>query len=75
MPEGESLSEVASKEFPRKLLEGKAKLEQGSFEEAKVTLCEALSISNEVIISPTCCHLPQFAASSHFWQPCNNSFQ
>ena len=75
MPEGGSLPEVASKELSRKLLEGEAKLEQGSFEEAEVTLREALSINNEVIISPTCCHLPHFAALYHFWQPCNNSFQ
>jgi len=49
MPEGGgSLPEVASKELSRKLLEGEAKLEQGSFEEAEVTLREALSINNEV---------------------------
>lgn len=57
MPEGGSLPELASKELSRKLLEGEAKLEQGSFEEAEVTLREALSINNEVILSATCCHL------------------
>jgi hypothetical protein len=49
MPEGGgSLPELASRELSRKLLEGEAKLEQGSFEEAEVTLREALSINNEV---------------------------
>ena len=48
MPDGGSLPELASKELSRKLLEGEAKLEEGSFEEAEVTLREALSINNEV---------------------------
>ncbi|XP_024360394.1 protein NPG1 isoform X1 [Physcomitrium patens] len=47
MPEGGSLPELASRELSRKLLEGEAKLEQGSFEEAEVSLREALSINNE----------------------------
>ncbi|KAG0601571.1 hypothetical protein M758_11G122500 [Ceratodon purpureus] len=47
MPEGGSLPELASKELSRTLLEGEAKLEQGSFEEAEVALREALSINNE----------------------------
>lgn len=52
MPEGGgSLPELASRELSRKLLEGEAKLEQGSFEEAEVTLREALSINNEVCFS------------------------
>lgn len=49
MPEGGGLPELASKELSRKLLEGEAKLEEGSFEEAEVTLREALSINNEVL--------------------------
>jgi tetratricopeptide (TPR) repeat protein len=49
MPEGGggTLPELASRELSRKLLEGEAKLEQGSLEEAEVTLREALSINNE----------------------------
>ncbi|KAG0557985.1 hypothetical protein KC19_11G170800 [Ceratodon purpureus] len=47
MPDGGSLPEIACKELSRKLLEGEAKLEQGSFEEAEVALREALSINNE----------------------------
>lgn len=50
MPEGGSLPEIASKELSRKLLDGEKKLEEGSFEEAEVTLREALSINNEVSI-------------------------
>lgn len=53
MPEGGSLPELASRELSRKLLEGEAKLEQGSFEEAEVSLREALSINNEVYLSIT----------------------
>lgn len=54
MPDGGSLPEIASKELSRKLLEGEAKLEQGSFEEAEVALREALSINNEVCFCTTC---------------------
>lgn len=50
MPEGGSLPELASRELSQQLLDGEAKLEQGSFEEAEVTLREALSINNEVIL-------------------------
>jgi len=72
MPEGGgSLPELASKELSRKLLEGEAKLEQGSFEEAEVTLREALSINNEVHTSHNMLsiffNVPCLAVFSHFW--------
>lgn len=55
MPEGGGLVELASKELSTKILEGEAKLEEGSFEEAEITLREALSINNEVC--PSSAHI------------------
>lgn len=65
MPEGGggTLPELASRELSRKLLEGEAKLEQGSLEEAEVTLREALSINNEVHCPPC------LTVTGGFWKP------
>lgn len=66
------MPELASKELSRKLLEGEAKLEQGSFEEAEVTLREALSINNEVIFPSAYLTVLCLAALSNFCNLCYN---